>query len=231
MRPLLLCLVSLFCVTCLVACENNAPAGQLTVVQGTVTSADTGRPLRGVLMAIEDFSPGFNGVNIFTTTRDSVRTDALGTYRLSFRNQKGLSYAVTLDQLTAPAYRLTRYVFVTNPNSTSGTNRSDSQKLTLGQANVVDFKPNEVRTVAVRIRNRNTGYQRLDFNSRYLPGNTLDTLAYLRFYYLPPTDIRFHYYRVNAAGAITKDTTVALVVQNPGSLPPDTLRATLTFVR
>lgn len=54
-RYLLLPAACLFCLTCLVACENNAPADQLTVVQGTVSSADTGRPLPGVLLTAGAF--------------------------------------------------------------------------------------------------------------------------------------------------------------------------------
>ena len=115
-----------------------------------------------------------------------------------------------------------RLAFETNPSS---------GEVTVGKTNTIDFKPNELRTVAVRIRNRNTGYPQLDFNYQLLRGNSLDTIAYLRGYYLPPTGVKFRYYQRNAAGQITKDTAVALMVQNPAALPPDTVRATLTFVR
>jgi len=231
MRLLVLCLTSLFCVTCLVACENTAEPDQLTVVQGTVTSADSGRPLAGVLLGIGSFRRQLFGRPYPTPTGDSVRTDAQGKYQLSFRNQKGLFYAVSAEPLDlgkSPQYY--RLAFITHPKAgVSGD--ANSEEVTVGKTNTVDFKPDELRTVAVRIHNRNTGYQRLDFNYRYLRGNNLDTTAYLRGYYLPPTGVQFYYYKLDAAGQATKDTLVALVVQNPTALPPDTVRATLTFVR
>ena len=231
-RYLLLPAVCLFCLTCLVACQNNAPADQLTVVQGTVTSADTGRPLAGVLMTIESFVRGFYGATGFASTGDSVRTDSQGKYQLGFRNKKGLYYAISVENLPYSNTFYQRYQFVTNQNTGNITGIGPgSYELTLGQTNTVDFKPNQLRTVAVHIRNRNTGYPQLYFNNRYLSGNNLDTLAYLGGYYLPPAGVKFDYYQRNAAGQITKDTAVALVVQNPTALPPDTLRATLTFVR
>jgi hypothetical protein len=106
-----------------------------------------------------------------------------------------------------------------------------SREVTVGKTNTVDFKPSELRTIAVRIRSRNTGYQRLNFDYQTLRGNNLDTVAYLRSFYLPSGGVKFHYYNSNAAGALVKDTAVALVIQNPAAPAPDTLRATLTFVR
>lgn len=106
-----------------------------------------------------------------------------------------------------------------------------SREVTVGKTNTVDFKPSELRTVAGRIRNRNTGYQRLDFDYRTLRGNALDTTAYLRGYYLPATGARFTYRKLTAAGVFVKDTAVALVVRNPAAQLPDTLRAALTFIR
>lgn len=236
MRFALLFLTSGFCLTCLVACENNAPADQLTVVNGTVTSADTGRALAGVLMAVESFARGFSGATGFTPTGDSLRTDAKGHYQLSFHNRKGLYYAISLEPFIAPAsgtfYYRPRYDFVNSPSSSNIAGVGPgSYELTLGRANTVDFKPNELRTMAVRIRSRNTGYQRLNFNYQTLRGNNLDTLAYVRNFYVPPGGVKFHYYSANAVGGLAKDTAVALVIQNPAALAPDTLRATLTFVR
>jgi hypothetical protein len=230
-RYLLLPAVCLFCLTCLVACENNAPADQLTVVQGTVTSADTGRPLPGVLMAVGSFKRGLFGPHYPVPTGDSARTDAQGKYTLGFRNVKGLYYAITLETYNNYNYSgPPRYMFDANQPLDPLLGQG-SQEVTVGKTNTVDFKPTELRTVAVRIRNRNTGYQLLDFNYRTLHGNALDTLAYLRGYYLPAGGVKFRYYNVNATNQVVKDTLVALVVQNPAALPPDTLRATLTFVR
>ena len=220
---------SLLCLTLLTACENNAPPDQLTVVQGTVSSADTGRPLPGVLMGLESFSRGLFGPLSFTPIGDTVRTDAQGKYLLHFYNKKGLYYVVSVEPFSlSGAYTPSRYVFITSNRVGAGIG-SNQRELTPGRTNTVDFQSNELRTVAVR--NRNTGYQRLDFNYRNLPGNNLDTLAYLLRFYPPAAGVKFQYYNVNAAGTLVKDTAVALVVQNPTSLPPDTLRATLTFVR
>lgn len=223
MRLLLLSSVSFFCLTCLVACQNTAAPDQLTVVQGTVTSADSGRPLGRVLLAIESYRKGFPSYTNFELTGDSTRTDAQGRYQLSFRNKKGLYYRVVADPLdwNKPS-QTPRLAFETN--LTNG-------EITVGKTNTVDFKPNELRTVAVRIRNRNTGYQRLDFGSLWLRGSNLDTLAYLRNFYLPASGVKFYYYKLDAAKQVTKDTAVALAVQNPAALPPDTVRATLTFGR
>jgi hypothetical protein len=221
---------SLLCLTLLTACENNAPADQLTVVEGTVTSAASGRPLPDVLMAIESFSKGYSFWK-FDATGDSVRTDAQGKYTLHFYNKKGLYYAVSLEPYTATtAYRRSRYAFITNDLG-SGPINSNQRELTLGKTNIFDFKPDELRTMAVRIRNRNTRYQRLEWNYGYLHGNTLDTTAYLHNYYLDPAGLKARYLRYSPAGAYVKDTAVALVVQNPASYYPDTVRATLTFIR
>lgn len=230
-KLVLLAAVSFFSLTCLVACENNAPPDQLTVVQGTVTSADNGRPLAGVLMTIGSFQRGLFGKPFPVATGDSVRTNAQGKYELGFRNSKGLYYAVTLERYRNAKYAgLPRFTFDDNqpldPLLSPG-----SREVTVGKTNTFDFKPSELRTIAVRIRNRNTGYQQLNFDYRTLRGNSLDTLAYLRGFYLPPTGVKFRYYNVNAANQLTKDTLVTLVIQNPTALAPDTLRATLTFVR
>lgn len=221
---------SVLCLTLLTACENNAPADQLTVVEGTVTDAAGGRPLPGVLLAIESFSRGL-GHWSFTATGDSVRTDAQGKYTLHFTNRKGLYYAVSLEPyLPTTSYKLPRYVFITNDMG-SGPLGSNQRELTLGKTNAFDFQPDVLRTLAVRIRNRNTRYQRLEWNYGYLHGNNLDTTAYLPNYYLPTTGAKFRYFRYNAAGVSVKDTAVTLAVQNPGAQYPDTVRATLTFIR
>jgi hypothetical protein len=195
-----------------------------------VTSAANGRPLPGVLMAIESFTKGYNFWS-FNATGDSVRTDAQGKYTLHFYNKKGLYYAVGCEPyLPTTAYRPSRYAFITNDMG-SGPIGSNQRELTLGKTNVFDFKPDELRTLAVRIRNRNTRYQRLEWSYGYLHGLTLDTTAYLRNVYLPPTGLKGRYLKYTPAGVYVKDTTVAMVVLNPTSLYPDTVRATLTFIR
>lgn len=230
LRAGVLAATSLLCLTLLAACENNAPADQLTVVEGTVTDADNGRPLPGVLMVIESFSKGLSYWS-FTATGDSVRTDAQGKYTLHFYNKKGLYYAVSLEPyLPTTSYKISRYAFITNDMG-SGPIGSNQRELALGKTNIFDFKPNELRTLAVRIRNRNTRYQRLEWNYGYLHGNNLDTTAYLRNYYLPATGAAFRYFKYTAAGVFVKDTAVTPVVLNPAAHYPDTVRATLTFVR
>jgi hypothetical protein len=233
LRGGVLAATSLLCFTLLTACENNAPADQLTVVEGTVTSADSGRPLPGALMAVESFSKGFNGALNFTPTGDSMRTDAQGKYQLSFRNRKGLYYAIGLDPFIDGKPYSNRYTFATNVNAGNIPNAGPNMyELTIGRTNKVEFAPNELRTIAVRIRNRNTRYQRLEWNYvGYLHGLALDTTAYLRNYYLDPAGLKVRYLRYTPAGVYVKDTAVALVVQNPGSFYPDTVRATLTFIR
>lgn len=222
---------SLLCLTLLTACENNAAADQLTVVEGTVTNATSGRPLPGVLMAIESFSRGYFGPMSFTATGDSVRTDTQGKYTLHFYNKKGLYYTVSLaPYLASTSYQPSHYAFITN-NAGSGPIDANQRELTLGKTNTFDFKPDELRTLAVRIRNRNTRYQRLAWNYGYLHGLTLDTTAYLRNTYLNPAGLNARYLRYSPAGAYVKDTTVAMVVLNPASVYPDTVRATLTFIR
>ncbi len=224
---------SLLCLTLLTACENNAPADQLTVVEGTVTSADSGRPLPGVLLAIESFSKGFNGALNFTPTGDSLRTDAQGKYQLSFRNRKGLYYAVSLEPFLDGKRYQSRFTFATNVNAGNIPRYGPNvYELALGRTNNVDFSPNELRTLAVRIRHRNTRYQRLEWQyGAYLPGFTLDTTAYLRNYYLDPAGLKARYLRYTPAGTYVKDTAVAMVILNPASYYPDTVRATLTFIR
>ena len=230
LRAGVLAATSALCLTLLTACENNAPADQLTVVEGTVTNAAGGRPLPGVLVAIESFSRGL-GHWSFTATGDSVRTDAQGKYALHFSNKKGLYYAVSVEPyLPTTSYRPSRYLFLTNDMG-SGPIGSNQRELTLGKTNTFDFQPDVLRTLAVRIRNRNTRYQRLEWGSGYLHGLTLDTTAYLRNYYLDPAGPKARYLRYSAAGAYVKDTAVALGILNPGAQYPDTVRATLTFIR
>jgi len=81
------------------------------------------------------------------------------------------------------------------------------------------------------VRNRNTGYQRLDFTYRRLHGSNLDTGAYSLRSHPLALSTRFCYYNLNAIGTVAQDTLVALVLQNPTAPTPDTLRATLSFGR
>lgn len=222
----------------LVACENSAPADQLTVVQGAVTSAETGRPLPGVLLAIESYARSINGSTTDTRlTGDSVRTDARGSYHLGFRNSRGRYYAISFDpQIPGQPHRSRYALYSVYPKYTAPSLGPDEQELTIGQTNTADFAPDVLNLVAVRIRNRSTRYRWLAFGNRYLNGTRLDTLAYYYTYYpsQPATQLAFKYFNYNLAvpyAQVLNDTTVALRVQNPAARYPDTLRATLTFVR
>ena len=144
LRADMLAVASLLCLTLLTTCENKAPADQLTVVEGTVTSASTGQPLPGVLLAIQSYQSGAFGPVSYHLTGDSVRTDAGGRYRLQFTNAKGLYYVVSFDPIAAPAYRPSRYVFAgatVQPSPVGPEGHPDLSSLTLGRTNIVDFKP------------------------------------------------------------------------------------------
>lgn len=238
MRPPLLYLVSLSGIICLVACQNNAEPDQLTVVQGTVTSADSGRPLAGVLLAVQSYAISFNGHSKdIALTGDSVRSDAQGHYQLGFRNRKGLYYGISLDPEMPGRVHPGRYAFYTS--SAAGYSQflgPGSRDLTLGQTNTADFAPDVLNVVAIRIRNRSTRYRWLNFGNRYLNGTSLDTLAHFYTYYpsQPATKLSFQYFNYNLAAPyaqVLNDTTVVVQVLNPAARYPDTLHATLTFVR
>jgi hypothetical protein len=204
---------------------NDAPANQLTVVQGTVTNAETNEPIPGMLLVVRS-QEGSSSDNS-TPATDSVRTDARGKYRMSFRNQKGFYYAVSVDY--PPATRSSppaRYWFA-DPNY-SANNRG----LKLGRLNTCDFRPGELHTIAVRVHNRNTGYRFLQMpDGSELPISDRDTTVHLLLYALPATGIKLNYLKDSGSESEEGDTAVALVLQNPAARFPDTVRATLTFVR
>jgi hypothetical protein len=144
LRAGVLAATSLLCLTLLTACENNAPADQLTVVEGTVTNANSGQPLSGVLMAIQSYQSGAFGPVSYQLTSDSVRTDINGRYHLQFTNSKGLYYVVSFDPIAAPPHRPSRYVFAgatVRPSPIGPEGHPDLGALTLGHTNVIDFKP------------------------------------------------------------------------------------------
>lgn len=222
----------------LAACDNNVPAGQLTVVQGTVTNAETGQPLPGVLLAVQSYSHSFNGHSTDEQlTGDSARTDAQGKYQLSFYNTKGRYYTISFNPEVPGKPYSPHYALRSHPvNTTSPSSIPDAQDLTLGQTNTADFAPDVLNVVAIRIHNRNTHYRWLQLGYLYLNGTHLDTLAHYYTYYpsQPAPKLAFKYFNYNLASPyaqILNDTTVAVRVQNPAARYPDTLRATLTLVR
>ena len=206
--------------------DNDAPAGQLTVAQGTVTNLETGRPIPGLLLSVRSYT-GHDPSSAEQAT-DSGRTNAQGRYSLRFRNQKGLYYRVCVDypwagKMDAP---LPRYWFA-NPDDTAY-----ERDLTVGRANTVNFHPGERHTIAVRVHNRNTGYRFLQMPDGYeMPLSDRDTTLLLTYYELPATGIKLNYLKNSGEEREEGDTAVALVLQNPAARFPDTMRATLTFVR
>lgn len=209
----------------LVTHENDAPAGQLTVAQGTVLNAETRQPIPGLLLSVRS-NTGYNLANAARAT-DSVRTNAQGQYSLRFRNQKGLYYRLVMDyppgDFSAPP---ARYWFA-NPDDTAY-----ERDLTLGRANTVNFHPGERHTIAVRLHNRRTSYRFLQMPDGYeLPLSNRDTTVYLTYYELPAAGIKLNYLKRSGEEGEVDDTAVALVLQNPAAQFPDTLRATLTLGR
>jgi hypothetical protein len=205
--------------------DNDAPAGQLTVAQGTVLNAETRQPIPGMLLSVRSYS-GYNPSNAARAT-DSGRTDAQGRYRLRFRNQPGRYYQVVVDyppgDFPAPP---TRYWFA-NPDDTAS-----ARDLTLGRANTVNFYPGERHTLAVRLHNRRTGYRFLQMPDGYeLPLSDRDTTIHLTYYELPATGLKLHYLKRSGEEGEVDDTAVALVLKNPAARFPDTIQATLTLVR
>lgn len=205
---------------------NNAPANQLTVVQGIVTNAETNEPIPRMLLVVRS-QQGSSADNSAPPT-DSVRTDARGNYRMSFRNQKGFYYSVAVDYpqpatLSSPP---PRYWFA-DPNY-SASNRG----LKLGCLNTCDFHPGELHTIAVCVHNRNTGYRFLQLpDGSELPISNRDTTLHLSLYALPAAGIKLTYLKHSGGESQEGDTAVALVLQNPAARFPDTVRATLTLVR
>lgn len=218
--------------------DNDVPANQLTVVQGTVTDRNTGQPVPGVLLSVTASVP--NTMDEYQATGDSVRTDAQGKYRLRFRNQKGLYYRVYFDiQQRDDSSDDARYGFaeedyqsllkVGSQDNLSATERN----LTLGRVNTVNFRPLEVHTIAMHTHNHNrTGYQYMQLPSGYQELiNNRDTTIYLTLYQSLAQGIKIRYTDHRDKQAGVPDTAVALVLQNPAARFPDTIQATLTPVR
>lgn len=210
---------------------NKEPANQLTVVQGTVTSANTGRPLPGVRLELTALKPYTTD---YEATGNAVRTDAQGKYTLRFYNQQGLYYRLRFDrQESDSSFALPHYV-LSSPNDTLPENNLDSneRKLTLGRPNTFDFKPSELHIIAVRVHHRNTGYQYLQWPDNYVAlVSNRDTTVYLPIYQSLEAGIKIRYSNRAGEGSARGDTAIALVMRNPAAISPDTVQATLTFVR
>ena len=217
--------------------DNDAPANQLTVVQGTVTDGDTGRPVPGARLAIMASRPH---TNEYDETGDSTRTDAQGRYRLRFRNRPALYYRVYFDtEIPNEMSDDARYAFaeadyqsLTNPGSQDNMSATE-RNLTLGSVNTVDFRPSERHTIAMHTHNHNrTGYQFMQLPSGYqVHLDNRDTTIYLTLYSPPARGITIRYSDYHGKQAGVHDTTVALVLLNPEAPFPDTVQATLTPVR
>lgn len=237
--------VVLFCLTSMAGCPNKVPAGQFTVVKGTVTNLRTGRPLPGTRVAV--FSADDSRRQYFDLV-DTVHTDARGTYALSFTNKKGLYYAVDCGQLNSFTYKpfwQPRLDFPDSVVSTAGNFLLLGTKdLVIGQTNVVNFRPSPRRVWQVQVTTLTTGYQNLSFLQQYYntaPGPAdkqqrvvtiyqplpFTTAAPQNFYTTPGVPPKAQFTRFVAGAA--KDTLVQLV---PTTSPTgDTVRATLKFGR
>jgi hypothetical protein len=151
---------------------NDLAASQLTVVQGTVTDACTGRPVPGVLLRITASVP--HSLD-YLATSDSVYTNAQGRYRLRFRNKQGLYYRVYFDchrpDTSADDDRYgfaeAGYQSLVEPGSQEHLSATE-RNLTLGSLNVINFRPRERRTIALHTHgHRRTGYQCMELSSGY----------------------------------------------------------------
>lgn len=217
--------------------DNDVPANQLTVVQGTVTDAYTGRPIPGVLLEITASKP--NSLD-YQATSDSVRTDARGHYRLRFRNKQGLYYRVYFDchrpDTSSDDDRYTfaeeDYQSLVEPGSQDQLSATE-RNLTLGSLNTINFRPRERRTVAMHTHGHSrTGYQFMNLPSGYQVAiNNRDTTIYLTIDSPLAQGIKIRYTDYHGQQAGVGDTTVALVLQNPDAPYPNMVQATLTAVR
>lgn len=235
--------VVLFCLTSMAGCPNNVPAGQFTVVKGTVMNLRTGRPLAGARMAI--FSAD-NSLRQYFDVVDTVRTDARGAYALSFTNKKGLFYAIDCGQLNVDflnPYWQPRLDFPDSVVSTPGIFLLLGTKdLVLGQTNVFNFRPSPRRVWQVQVNTLTTGYENLYFAQQYFSGFSgsadnqhrsltiyqsipFTTATPQNFYQTPGVLPTAHFRR--PASSTTQDTLVRLVPITP--LLGDTVKATLKF--
>jgi len=224
-------------------CPNNVPAGQFTVVQGTVTNLRSGRPLPGVRVAVVSAD---NSRRQYFDVVDSVHTDARGAYALSFTNKKGLYYAIDCGQTNAYSYHSYWQPRLDFPDSVVNTTGSflllGTKDLVLGQTNVVNFRPSPRRVWQVQVNTLTTGYQNLYFIQQYIstPSGPADnqqrlvtiyqslpftTAAPQNFYQTPGVPPTAHFTRIVAG--TTQDTVVQLVPTTP--LTGDTVKATLKF--
>lgn len=216
---------------------NDVPAHQLTVVQGTVTDAYTGRPVPGVLLRITTSVP--HSLD-YVATNDSVYTNAQGHYRLRFRNKEGRYYRVYFDcHRPDTSSDDDRYGFAEadyqsldelgSQDHLSATERN----LTLGRLNTIDFRPRERRTIALHTHgHRRTGYQFMELPSGYrVPIDHRDTTIYLTIDSPLTQAINIRYTGYHGQRAGVGDTVVAAVLQNPAAPYPAAVQATLTALR
>jgi len=231
--------VVLFCLTSMAGCPNKVPAGQFTVVKGTVNNLRTGRPLAGAQMVLT-FAQNYRGVYIGVV--DTVLTDVQGQYTFSFTNQKGLYYAVSCEQ---PYAQYTNKLDL--PDSLAGSqlvlagDQRRVQDLKLGTTNIANYWVSPRRVVQMRVTTRTTGYQKLVFlpNNLYLPADNQLRTVYLyqpvqpltrqnpQAFYQQPTAVPTARFLRNQGTSAYQDTTVQ--VKATTSLTGDTVRASLQF--
>jgi hypothetical protein len=216
---------------------NDVPANQLTVVDGTVTDAYTGRPVPGVLLRITASVP--HSLD-YMPTSDSVYTDAQGRYRLRFRNKEGLYYRVYFDCHRPDTssdddrygFAEADYQSLSEPGSQDHLSATE-RNLTLGRRNVISFRPHERRTIALHTHgHRRTGYQFMQLPSGYqVLIDHRDTTIYLTIDSPLTQAIKIRYTDYHGQRVGVGDTAVAVVLQNPNAPYPATVEATVTPTR
>lgn len=233
--------VVLFCLTSMAGCPNVEPAGQLTVVKGTVVNLRTGQPLSGAKMVL---ASSLSSSKVYTAISDSVVTDSRGQYTFSFTNEKGLYYAISCER---PYGDYSNRLDL--PDSLVGTqvvlagDQRRVQDLKLGTTNVANYQVSPRRVVQMQVNTRLTGYQRLVFvpNSIYLPADYQLRTIYLyqpvkavsrlnpQAFYQQPSAVPTARFLRNQGTAAYQDTTVQSIASTP--LTGDTIRAMLRFGR
>jgi hypothetical protein len=227
--------VVLFCLTSMAGCPNNVPAGQYTVVKGTVTNLRTGRPMPGVLMTIGTDNRGSGS---YYDEGDSVRTDLQGNYTLIFTNAPELYYGICCEGANdnRRIYRLDlpdSIIPSSNPHSWR------RMPIVIGSPNTINFRPSPCRVFAVKVATRVTGYQRLEFNRlQKLPADNQTRTVYLyvsvpfrtgfpQFFYQKPSVPPFVEFSRTLPNGVTQDTLIQVKTSTP--LTGDTVQASLQF--
>jgi len=117
--------------------------GRYTIVRGTVQLAQSGRPLAGVLLAVQTCSFGYLGAMCGEFTGDSTRTDRQGHYALRFYARSNKDYVIRFDPgIGRPFGQTSRFVFKTNARLVGPDGKPDSRSISEDTVTTTDFAPN-----------------------------------------------------------------------------------------